>query len=304
MEPALKVVGLEKRYGTTAVVAGLDFEVPPGTCFGLLGPNGAGKTTTLRMCLGLTAPDAGTISLLGIPVPASARLARQRVGVVPQMDNIDPDFTVAENLIVYARYFGMSDAAANARVPYLLELANLETKRDARIQTLSGGMKRRLMLARALVNDPDVVFLDEPTSGLDPQARHLIWERLRHLMSQGKTLLLTTHFMDEAERLCDRLAILDHGRKIAEDSPRAMIADLIEPEVVEIYGEGAAQWASVRGPTLATRLEKSGETYFCYTANGAALLDDLAHRPGLRYLKRPANLEDVFIKLTGRELRD
>ena len=304
MEPALKVVGLEKRYGTTAVVAGLDFEVPPGTCFGLLGPNGAGKTTTLRMCLGLTAPDGGTISLLGIPVPASARLARQRVGVVPQMDNIDPDFTVAENLIVYARYFGMSDAAAQARVPYLLEFANLETKRDARIQTLSGGMKRRLTLARALVNDPDVVFLDEPTSGLDPQARHLIWERLRHLMSQGKTLLLTTHFMDEAERLCDRLAILDHGRKIAEESPRAMIADLIEPEVVEIYGDGAAQWASVRGPTLATRLEKSGETYFCYTANGTALLDDLAHRPGLRYLKRPANLEDVFIKLTGRELRD
>jgi lipooligosaccharide transport system ATP-binding protein len=301
---ALKVTGLAKRYEQTAVVDGLDFEVPVGTCYGLLGPNGAGKTTTLRMCLGLTEPDAGSIDLLGIPVPAHAREARQRVGVVPQMDNIDPDFTVAENLIVYARYFGMSDRDAHARVPYLLEFANLESKRDARIQTLSGGMKRRLTLARALVNDPDIIFLDEPTTGLDPQARHLIWERLRRLMSQGKTLMLTTHFMDEAERLCDRLAIIDHGRMIAEDSPRELIARLIEPEVVEIFGDGAAEWAAGRGAMLATRIERSGETFFCYTADGTRLLDDLAHTPGLRYLKRPANLEDVFIKLTGRELRD
>ena len=301
---ALSVRDLVKSYGQARVVAGLSFEVARGTCFGLLGPNGAGKTTTLRMCLGLTQPDSGSIALLGLPIPERAREARMRVGVVPQMDNIDPDFTVAENLVVYARYFGMSDRAAHARVPYLLELANLESKRDAGIQTLSGGMKRRLTLARALVNDPDVIFLDEPTSGLDPQARHLIWERLRQLMAQGKTLILTTHFMDEAERLCDRLIILDHGKKIAEDSPRRLIAEQIEAEVVEVYGDGVTEWVYTRAINLATRIERTGETAFCYTPDATRLLEDLAQRPELRYLKRPANLEDVFVKLTGRELRD
>jgi lipooligosaccharide transport system ATP-binding protein len=301
---ALVVERIVKRYGDAIVVDGVTFAIPRGTCFGLLGPNGAGKTTTLRIALGLTAPDAGSISLLGLPVPAQARRARQRVGVVPQMDNIDPDFTVAENLVVYARYFGMRDAEAHARVPALLEFASLLPKRDARIQTLSGGMKRRLTLARALVNDPDILFLDEPTTGLDPQARHLIWDRLKSLMAQGKTLLLTTHFMDEAERLCDRLAIIDHGRKIAEGAPRELISSTIEPEVVEVYGDGVEAWSREHGARLAARVEHSGETAFCYIADGTALLDDLAHRPGLRCLKRPANLEDVFIKLTGRELRD
>ena len=301
---ALSVAGLAKRYGNVRVVDGLDFEIPRGSCYGMLGPNGAGKTTTLRLCLGLTTPDAGMINLLGLPVPERAREARMRVGVVPQMDNIDPDFTVAENLLVYGRYFGMSDAATRERLPYLLDFANLESRRDARIQSLSGGMKRRLTLARALVNDPDILFLDEPTTGLDPQARHIMWERLRDLVGQGKTLFLTTHFMDEAERLCDRLAIIDHGRKIADASPRELIARYIEPEVVEIHGDGAGEWAAARAASLADRVEQSGETVFCYTANGTALLDDLAHRPRLRYLKRPANLEDVFIKLTGRELRD
>jgi lipooligosaccharide transport system ATP-binding protein len=305
--PALEVRDLAKSYGDTGVVNGLSFSIPRGTCFGLLGPNGAGKTTTLRMCLGLVEPDGGSISLLGHPVPKEAREARIRVGVVPQQDNIDPDFTVEENLLVYARYFGMRTAEAAKRVPYLLEFANLESKRDARIQTLSGGMKRRLTLARALVNDPDLVFLDEPTTGLDPQARHLIWERLRRLMGEGKTLLLTTHFMDEAERLCDQLAIIDHGRKIAEGSPRELVETHIEPEVVEVYGDGAVRWMQglgERAQQLASRIETSGETVFCYTRDPAPLLDDLAHRHDLRYMKRLANLEDVFIKMTGRELRD
>lgn len=301
---ALRVERVVKRYGDAIVVDGISFAVARGTCFGLLGPNGAGKTTTLRLALGLAAPDAGSISLLGLPVPEEARLARQRVGVVPQIDNIDPDFTVAENLVVYARYFGMRDAEAHGRVPALLEFASLSGKRDARIQTLSGGMKRRLTLARALVNDPDILFLDEPTTGLDPQARHLIWDRLKNLMAQGKTLLLTTHFMDEAERLCDRLAIIDHGRKIAEGAPRELIAEHIEPEVVEVYGEGVGDWLGNQGTRLSLRTERSGETAFCYVRDGSALLEDLAHRPGLRFLKRQANLEDVFIKLTGRELRD
>ncbi|MEF8706628.1 MAG: ATP-binding cassette domain-containing protein, partial [Candidatus Accumulibacter sp. UW27] len=210
--PALQVSGLHKSYDRQVVVAGIDFSVPSGTCFGLLGPNGAGKTTTLRCCLGLTAPDAGDIRLAGWTVPGDADAARARVGIVPQFDNLDPDFTCSENLLVYARYFGIADAVMRDRIPALLDFAGLTGKADASIQSLSGGMKRRLTLARALVNDPDILFLDEPTTGLDPQARHLIWEGLKRLLVSGKTLLLTTHFMDEAERLCDRLVILDHGR--------------------------------------------------------------------------------------------
>ena len=299
----LRVDGLRKSYGAEEVVAGLSFSIRPGECYGLLGPNGAGKTTTMRLCLGLTAPVAGSISLLGRPVPQQAREARLKVGVVPQLDNLDPDFTVAENLLVYGRYFGMSEAAIRSRIPELLEFAGLGTRADARINTLSGGMKRRLTLARALVNDPDLVFMDEPTTGLDPQARHLIWERLRRLLAQGKTLLLTTHFMEEAERLCSRLAIMDHGRIVTEGSPAELIAAQIEPQVVEVHGDGVDAWADT-ARRLSSRVEISGETVFCYAHDAQALLDDLAARPALRYLHRPANLEDVFLKLTGRELRD
>jgi lipooligosaccharide transport system ATP-binding protein len=302
--PVLSVSGLRKSYGNQEVVRGLDFAIRRGECFGLLGPNGAGKTTTLRCCLGLIDPNAGTITLVGEPVPKAAREARIRVGVVPQMDNIDPDFTVAENLIIYGRYFRMPDALINERIPRLLEFAGLASKSDANIRTLSGGMKRRLTLARALVNDPELLILDEPTTGLDPQARHLIWGGLRQLLTQGKTILLTTHFMDEAERLCTRLAVIDHGRMIASDSPRALIATHVEPEVIEVYGDEARTWATTRGRQLADRLELAGETAFCYAHDAAPLLADLAHAPGVRYLHRPANLEDLFIKLTGRELRD
>ena len=192
---ALSVDALYKAYGGKAIIAGLSFTAQAGTCFGLLGPNGAGKTTTLRLCLGLTAPDSGAIMLNGHAIPAAAQAARQRIGVVPQFDNLDPDFSCAENLLVFGRYFGLSDAAIKPRIPELLEFAGLGGKADARLATLSGGMKRRLTLARALINDPDIVFLDEPTTGLDPQARHLIWERLKQLKALGKTLILTTHFM-------------------------------------------------------------------------------------------------------------
>jgi lipooligosaccharide transport system ATP-binding protein len=302
--PVLSVSGLRKSYGDNEVVRGLDFAINRGECFGLLGPNGAGKTTTLRCCLGLTDPNAGTITLVGEPVPKAARAARVRVGVVPQMDNIDPDFTVVENLLIYGRYFRMPDSLINERIPRLLEFAGLATKGDANIRTLSGGMKRRLTLARALVNDPELLILDEPTTGLDPQARHLIWDGLRQLLTQGKTILLTTHFMDEAERLCTQLAVIDHGRMIASDSPRALIAAHVEPEVIEVYGDEARTWAATRGRALVDRLEIAGETAFCYARDAAPLLADLAHAPGVRYLHRPANLEDLFIKLTGRELRD
>ena len=303
---ALAASGLRKSYAGTEVVAGLSFHVECGRCFGLLGPNGAGKTTTLRLCLGLTAPDSGDINLNGCVIPGEARKARARVGVVPQFDNLDPDFTASENLLVFGRYFGLGDDEVRARIPQLLEFAGLGGKADARIATLSGGMKRRLTLARALVNDPDIIFLDEPTTGLDPQARHLIWERLKQLKASGKTLILTTHFMDEAERLCDALIIIDHGRKIAGGSPRQLIAEHIEPQVVEAYDEAGGEltaFVAAHGK-LAERVETSGETAFFYCTDAEALLARLAEAPGLRYVHRASNLEDVFIKLTGRELRD
>ena len=250
---ALAVRGLRKSYGTAEVVGGVDLEVAPGECFGLLGPNGAGKTTTLKLCLGLIEPDAGAIELLGVPVPRRAREARRRVGVVPQFDNLDPDFSVEENLIVYGRYFGIAPQDIARRIPQLLDFAGLVGREDAKIMTLSGGMKRRLTLARALVNDPQLVFMDEPTTGLDPQARHLIWERLRRLTQEGKTLVLTTHFMEEAERLCHRLAIMDRGRVITEGSPRALIAQHIEPHVLEVHGPGYRELDGARAHACAAR---------------------------------------------------
>jgi len=300
----LSVTGLRKSYEGREVVAGLSFELRRGECYGLLGPNGAGKTTTLRCCLGLTLPDAGQIILAGEPVPERAREARMKIGVVPQFDNLDPDFTAAENLLVYGRYFGLSDAEIRPLIPGLLEFAGLAGKEKANIRSLSGGMKRRLTLARALVNDPELLLLDEPTTGLDPQARHLIWERLKRLLAQGKTILLTTHFMDEAERLCQRLAIIDGGRMVGEGPPRELIRQHIEPQVVEVYGEDAPGWAEREAKAYSHRVETSGETAFCYVADATPLLARLADQPGLRTLHRPANLEDVFLKLTGRELRD
>ena len=299
----LKARALRKRYGELEVVSGLDLDVAPGECFGLLGPNGAGKTTTLRLCLGLTHPDAGEIELLGEPVPRRAREARRRIGVVPQFDNLDPDFTVEENLLVFGRYFSMPKPEVRAKVPGLLEFAGLTGREDARISTLSGGMKRRLTLARALINDPQLIFMDEPTTGLDPQARHLIWERLRRLTQEGKTLVLTTHFMEEAERLCHRLAIMDSGRLIAAGSPRELIAQHIEPQVVEVHGAGIDAWAP-RAKSLAPRVERAGDTVFVYAADVAPILSDLQNHADLIYLHRPASLEDVFLKLTGRDLRD
>lgn len=303
MSAAIEFEQVEKRYGEKKVVDGLSFHVHPGECFGLLGPNGAGKTTTLKMLLGISSPDAGTIRLCGESVPSRARFARARVGVVPQFDNLDPDFTVRENLLVFGRYFGQSAAHTRALVPALLEFARLESKAEARVNELSGGMRRRLTLARALVNDPDVLIMDEPTTGLDPQARHLIWERLRSLLARGKTILLTTHFMEEAERLCDRLCVIEEGRKIAEGAPNDLIQSEIGCDVIEIYGPDPAALRDELAP-LATRTEISGETLFCYVTDPQATLDRIKHRPQLRYLHRPANLEDVFLRLTGREMQD
>jgi len=300
----LRVRGLKKSYGGRAIVRGVDLALERGECFALLGPNGAGKTTTLRLLLGLTEPDAGDIDLAGCSVPQHAREARMKVGVVPQMDNLDPDFTVRENLVAYGRYFGMGKDAIEARVPELLDFAGLTGKSDALISELSGGMKRRLTLARALVHDPDILFLDEPTTGLDPQARRLIWQGLRRLINAGKTILLTTHFMDEAERLADRIAILDQGKIVVEGAPRALIDAHIEPAVIEVYGEGLAAWAGHHAPGMCRRHEAVGETLFCYADVAEPVVESLKDSADLRYIHRPSNLEDVFLKLTGRDLRD
>jgi lipooligosaccharide transport system ATP-binding protein len=295
---------LSKRYGDAEVVKDLSFHIAPGECLGVIGPNGAGKTTTIRMCLGLTAPDSGTIHALGLQMPQDALAIKAQLGVVSQMDTLDPDFSCEENLLVYGRYFGLKDAQIKARIPALLEFASLTHKANAKPGTLSGGMKRRLSLARALVNDPKLLLLDEPTTGLDPQARHLMWERLQLLLQQGKSILLTTHFMDEAERLCSRLLVLDHGKLIAEGTPRALIAQHLEPDVVEVFGTGAKALAEGPLRALAARVEVSGETVFFYTQDAQALLQALHAHPQLRTLHRPANLEDLFLKLTGRQIRE
>jgi lipooligosaccharide transport system ATP-binding protein len=307
----LHVSQLHKRYGDNPVVNGVSLTIQPGECLGVIGPNGAGKTTTLRMCLGLTVPDQGQVAFAPpgggalLHMPTDALAIKAQLGVVSQFDTLDPDFTCAENLMVYGRYFGIDAATLRERIPRLLDFAALAHKAQARPGELSGGMKRRLSLARALVNDPALLMLDEPTTGLDPQARHLMWERLQRLLQDGKSILLTTHFMDEAERLCHRLLVLDHGRPIAEGRPRDLIAQHLEPDVVEVYGPEALALQTQTGLTQhAARVEVSGETLFFYTANATPLLAALQHHPGLRTLHRPANLEDLFLKLTGRQIRE
>ena len=311
MTALFEVLNLRKRYGETTVVDDVSFAIAPGECLGVIGPNGAGKTTTIRMCLGLASPDGGAVHFTPDPgsaalhMPRDALAIKAQIGVVTQFDTLDPDFTCAENLRVFGRYFGLKGKVMDDRVPRLLEFAALTAKADAKPGELSGGMKRRLSLARALVNDPRLLLLDEPTTGLDPQARHLMWERLQLLLQQGKSILLTTHFMDEAERLCSRLLVLDHGRKIAEGKPRELIAQHLEPDVVEVFGVGAvalAEDAALRA--LAARVEISGETVFFYTQNAQPLLQALGQHGHLRTLHRPANLEDLFLKLTGRQIRE
>ncbi|OKO73164.1 ABC transporter ATP-binding protein [Bradyrhizobium sp. NAS80.1] len=298
---AIDLAGVKKSFGDKLVVNELSFTVGRGECFGLLGPNGAGKSTIARMVLGMMSPDAGEIKVLDEPVPARARLARMRIGVVPQFDNLEVEFTVRENLLVFGRYFGMGARKIESIVPSLLEFARLESKAGTRVSELSGGMKRRLTLARALINDPHLLVMDEPTTGLDPHARHLIWERLRLLLARGKTILLTTHFMEEAERLCDRLCVLEDGIKIAEGKPHALIEEHIGCHVIEIYGGNPQELYALIRP-YARHLEVSGETLFCYAPDPEQVLVRLRGRAGLRLMQRPPNLEDVFLRLTGREM--
>jgi lipooligosaccharide transport system ATP-binding protein len=294
---------LVKRFGDALAVDQVSFQIRAGECLGVIGPNGAGKTSTLRMCLGLSQPDSGEVRAFGLRMPRDMLAIKAQLGVVGQFDTLDPDFNCSENLLVYGRYFGIRDSVLRERIPTLLEFAALSHKAQARPSELSGGMKRRLSLARALINQPKLLLLDEPTTGLDPQARHLMWERLQQLLKQGTSILLTTHFMDEAERLCDRLLVLDHGRVLTEGRPRELIQQHLEPEVVEVYGPQALALVDSPCRSLADRVEQSGETVFFYTRDAQALLQQLSSQPQLRVLHRPANLEDLFLKLTGRQIR-
>ncbi|MFC3980343.1 ABC transporter ATP-binding protein [Streptosporangium jomthongense] len=303
-EPLIRARGLVKRFGDFVAVDGIDLEVEPGEAFGFLGPNGAGKSSTMRMIGCVSMPSAGELRILGMdPVRDGARI-RGRLGVCPQLDNLDPDLSVRENLTTYARYFGMSRARARERAEELLDFVRLRDRASSRVEPLSGGMKRRLTIARAMVNDPDLVLLDEPTTGLDPQARHLLWERLFRLRQRGTTLVLTTHYMDEAEQLCDRLVVMDGGRIVAEGSPRSLIGTYCAPEVVELrFPEGVDVAGGLAGIGRADPLP---DRVLLYTGDGDAAVAEVRRR-GLvpsSVLVRRSSLEDVFLQLTGRTLVD
>jgi lipooligosaccharide transport system ATP-binding protein len=306
--PIVEARGLRKRYGEADVVAGLDFTVAPDECFGLLGPNGAGKTTTIRMLTCFTPRSGGDLTVFGLPVePAHHRAIKARLGLAPQEENLDPDLTVERNLLIYASYFGMAGAEARARTEELLAFAQLAERRDAPIATLSGGMKRRLILARALLNRPELLVLDEPTTGLDPQARHLVWERLRELKRGGVAMLLTTHYMEEAARLCDRLVIIDHGRIIAQGTPAELIERYVGHDVIEIAtGGDAGRRAHVLAlvQPLGARAEAVGDVVILHVNGTVDARTALAALAGETLVHRRATLEDVFLTLTGRELRE
>lgn len=301
-DPIIMCKGLRKVYGDLEAVSGLDLDIPRGNCFGLLGPNGAGKTTTLRMLLGQSPRTSGVLSVFGESIESNLREIRQRTGIVPQANNLDPDFTVSENLRIYGLYFRITSSVLEHRIPKLLKLVELDHRAKDRISTLSGGMKRRLILARALINDPDLLLFDEPTTGLDPQARHMIWSQIHRLKRNGKTILLTTHYMEEAERLCDEIVIIDHGKLITQGPPKDLIRIHCQKEVLEIRGELPDRLFTELGYQR-SRFEQAGDTYYLYSDDPTELLETAAALPELACLHRQSGLEDVFLRLTGRELR-
>ncbi len=308
-QPKAHVLSLKqvrKSFGHRTVLSSLDFSIRRGECVALLGPNGAGKSTTIALSLGLTSADSGEVSLLGYPLPEEAHIARRLVGVVPQHDALDPDFTVFENLLVFGRYFGVPSKILSKRADALLGFAQLESRRHDSVNSLSGGMRRRLMLARSLINEPAVLFLDEPTTGLDPQAKHVIWDRLVELKRQGLSLFLTTHYMDEAQRLADRVAVLDHGAIVACDTPAQLIRDVVGYAVLEVWGSQVDGWMASLEDSVRRSAELRGETRYFRNEMADEVFAQLKDmKPSdIDYIYRPGNLEDVFFSLTGRALRD
>ena len=303
--PVIEAAHLVKTYASANAVDDLSFEVAPGESFGLLGPNGAGKSTTMRMVGAVSTRTSGDLSILGLDPNENGPEIRAQLGVVPQTDNLDTELRVRENLLVYGRYFGIPRAVVAKRADELLEFAQLSDRAKAKVDDLSGGMKRRLTIARALVNDPRILLLDEPTTGLDPQARHILWDRLFRLKEQGTTLLLTTHYMDEAEQLCDRLVIVDKGRIMAEGSPLSLIKEYSTREVVELrFGSDRNQDAATTLQGVGERIDVLPDRVLIYAEDGEAALAE-AIRRGLEpitSLVRRSSLEDVFLRLTGRSL--
>ena len=303
--PVIEAAHLVKTYASTNAVDDLSFEVAPGESFGLLGPNGAGKSTTMRMVGAVSTRTSGSLTILGMDPNEHGPAIRAQLGVVPQTDNLDTELRVRENLLVYGRYFGISRAVVAQRADELLEFAQLSDRAKAKVDDLSGGMKRRLTIARALVNDPRILLLDEPTTGLDPQARHILWDRLFRLKEQGTTLLLTTHYMDEAEQLCDRLVVVDKGRIMAEGSPGSLIKEYSTREVVELrFGSERNQDAATTLHGVGERIDVLPDRVLIYAEDGEAALAE-ALRRGLEpitSLVRRSSLEDVFLRLTGRSL--
>ena len=296
---------LTKRYGQFEAVRGIDFTIARQECFGFLGVNGAGKTSTMKMIYCRTTKTSGRLDVFGVDAQTHPRAIKQRIGVVTQESALDPELTVAENMLLYASFFGIRGAAARAKCDELLRTMNLEAKARSRISELSGGMKRRLAIARALVNDPEMLVLDEPTTGLDPQARLSVWQQLLEFRSAGITLVLTSHYMEEAARLCDRLVIMDEGKILAEGSPRELVDRYAASDVLEMF---SVDLAAARAPLdgLVRRLEQHGETTYLYNDDNRALLTRLAELgvEAPRHVARAATLEDVFLNLTGRELTE
>lgn len=304
-ESLIHARGLTKTYGDFVAVDGIDFDVAKGESFGFLGPNGAGKSTTMRIIGATSVRTSGTLTILGKDPEVNGPQIRAHLGVVPQQDNLDVELTVSENIFIYGRYFGLSSSFINKKIPELLEFAQLEEKKDTKVQALSGGMKRRLTIARSLVSEPDILMLDEPTTGLDPQARHILWDRLFRLKEQGVTLLITTHYMDEAEQLCDRLIVMDKGKIMAENSPAQLIKDYSTKEVLEVrFGSDRnREMVEVLQP-LAERIEVLPDRILLYAEDGEKLLEQISAKgihPNTSLVRR-SSLEDVFLRLTGRSL--
>ena len=303
MPAVIEAQGLTKRYGTFVAVDGIDFAIRAGECFGFLGPNGAGKTSTVRMIHCAAPTSDGRLLVFGLDVRERPRDIKARVGVCQQDDALDPDFSVRKNLTVFARYFGIPAPEGERRAGELLRFMGLWEKRDARIRELSGGLKRRLVIARALINRPELLILDEPTTGLDPQSRHQMWDRVRDLKREGRTILLTTHYMDEAQALCDRLVIMDRGRILIEGAPADLVRSRVGREVVEVWGYPPALAEHARASGW--NVEADADRLFIYTDAGEAVLAAIAGRfPSERCTVRAAGLEDLFLKLTGRGLRE
>ncbi len=307
VEALIRARGLTKRFGSFRAVDGVSFDVRRGEAFGFLGPNGAGKSSTMRMVACVSPRSGGELSILGMDPDKEGPRIRGRLGVIPQEDNLDPELTVRENLYVYGRYFDIPKMALRERIEQLLGFAQLTERGGDRVEPLSGGMKRRLTIARSLVNEPDLLLLDEPTTGLDPQARHALWDRLYRLKAQGVTLVLTTHYMDEAEQLCDRLVVMDRGRIVAGGSPRQLIERHSTREVVELrFTPGETERMAEKVSDLADRVEILPDRLLLYTADGDAVVEALGRRrlEPLSVLARRSTLEDVFLQLTGRQLVD